>query len=61
MVGATVSAGAVYLLVWKGLGFPQDKSYYVVVLSFLLCHYFYDHILFRDFAPLETRHGEATA
>lgn len=61
MVGATVSAGAVYLLVWKGLGFPQDKSYYVVVLSFLLCHYFYDHILFREFAPLEGRPGEAAA
>jgi hypothetical protein len=45
----------VYLLVWKGFGFPHDKSYYVVVLSFLLIHYFYDHFLFRDFAPLEER------
>jgi hypothetical protein len=25
------------------------------VLSFLLIHYFYDHFLFRDFAPLESR------
>jgi hypothetical protein len=49
MIGATLAAGAVYLFVWKGLGFPQDKSYYIVVLSFLLIHYFYDHILFRDF------------
>ncbi len=55
MVGATLVSGGVYLLVWKGLGFPQDKSYYVVVLSFLLIHYFYDHFLFRDFAPLEER------
>lgn len=55
MVGVTVAAGAVYFFVWKGLGFPQDKSYYVVVLSFLLIHYFYDHFLFRDFAPLEER------
>ena len=23
------------------------------VLTFLLIHYFYDHFLFRDFAPLE--------
>lgn len=61
MVAATVSAGLVYLFVWRGLGFPQDKSYYVVVLSFLLCHYFYDHILFRDFAGLEARPGEAAA
>jgi hypothetical protein len=51
MVGATLLSGAVYLLLWKGLGLPQDRSYYVVVLSFLLVHYFYDHILFRDFEP----------
>jgi hypothetical protein len=31
---------------------PQDRAYYVVVLSFLLIHYFYDHILFRDFGSL---------
>ena len=52
MVGATVLSGGVYLVLWKGLGVPQDRAYYVVVLSFLLCHYFYDHILFRDFRPL---------
>jgi hypothetical protein len=62
MIAATFSAGIVYLLVWKGLHFPQDKSYYAVVLSFLLVHYFYDHILFRDFAPLEPiRTGERVA
>ena len=61
MVGATVSAGGVYFFVWKGLGFPQVKSYYVVVLSFLLCHYFYDHILFREFGPLETEPIKAAA
>lgn len=53
MIGATVFAGAIYLILWKGLGMPQDRSYYVVVLSFLLIHYFYDHILFREFAPLD--------
>jgi hypothetical protein len=52
MIGATVMAGVIYLALWKGLGFPQDRSYYVVVLSFLLIHYFYDHILFREFDPL---------
>src|SRR6266498_586190 len=52
MVGATVISGGVYLLLWRGLGMPQDRAYYVVVLSFLLVHYFYDHFLFRDFAPL---------
>ena len=57
MVVATLMAGAIYFVLWKGLGFPQDKSYYVVVLTFLLIHYFYDHFLFRDFAPLEDREG----
>jgi hypothetical protein len=52
MILATLLSGAIYLVLWKGLGFAQDKSYYVVVLSFLLIHYFYDHFLFRDFAPL---------
>ena len=52
MVGATVLSGVVYLFLWKGMGMPQDRAYYVVVLSFLLVHYFYDHFLFRDFAPL---------
>jgi hypothetical protein len=62
MIGATFSAGVLYLILWKGLDFPQDKSYYSVVLSFLLVHYFYDHILFRDFAPLEPiRTGERVA
>jgi hypothetical protein len=47
----------IYLFLWKGLHFPQDKSYYAVTLSFLLIHYFYDHILFRDFTPLEPTEG----
>jgi hypothetical protein len=55
MIGATVLAGGVYLVLWKGLGMPQDRSYYVVVLSFLLIHYFYDHFLFREFGPLQGR------
>lgn len=59
MVGATVIAGAVYFVLWKGFGMPQDRAYYVVVLSFLLIHYFYDHILFREFGPLEGRPSAA--
>ncbi|MEP6993372.1 MAG: hypothetical protein ABI968_02535 [Acidobacteriota bacterium] len=58
MIGATFSAGVIYLFLWKGLNFPQDKSYYAVTLSFLLVHYFYDHILFRDFSPLQPTEGE---
>jgi len=54
MITATLTAGAIYLILWKGLGLSQDRSYYVVVLSFLLTHYFYDHLLFRDFEPFRT-------
>jgi hypothetical protein len=54
MVGATVLSGAVYVVLWKAFGMPQDRAYYVVVLSFLLCHYFYDHFLFRNFEPLNS-------
>lgn len=58
MIGATFSAAVIYLFLWKGLGFAQDKSYYSVTLSFLLVHYFYDHILFRDFTPLQPTEGQ---
>jgi hypothetical protein len=60
MIGATLLSGAVYLLLWKGLGFPQDKSYYVVVLTFLLIHYFYDHFLFREFGATEEPSSEVS-
>ncbi len=53
MIGFTLASGAVYLVLWKGFDFPQDQCYYVVVLSFLLIHYFYDHILFADFLSAE--------
>src|SRR5207253_1859327 len=33
MVGATLVSGGLYLVLWRGLGFPQDKSYYVVARS----------------------------
>ncbi len=61
MITATLLAGGVYLVLWRGLGMPQDRAYYVVVLSFLLIHYFYDHILFREFSPLEPQKSRATA
>ncbi len=61
MITATVLAGGVYMLLWQGLRMPQDRAYYVVVLSFLLIHYFYDHILFREFRPLDAQGGRATA
>ncbi len=61
MITATLMAGVIYFILWKGLGLTQDRSYYVVVLSFLLTHYFYDHILFREFAPLDATPTRASA
>ncbi|MEO8189655.1 MAG: hypothetical protein ABI682_04885 [Acidobacteriota bacterium] len=61
MIGATLISGVVYLGLWKGLGMPQVRSYYVVVLSFLLIHYFYDHILFREFGPFDRTGATAPA
>lgn len=44
----TLGAGlTVGILVW-GLKLPLEKCYYAVVLSFLLVHYFHDHLLFSD-------------
>jgi len=53
-IAFTLGAGAVYLLLWRGLKFPQDQCYYVVVLSFLLIHYFYDHILFSEWLTVRS-------
>lgn len=53
MVGTTLLSGGLYLVLWKVAGFPQERSYFLVVLTFLLIHYFYDHFLFREFSPFE--------
>lgn len=48
-VGCAVAAvGMIALLLWNkvALGFSFDQCYYVVVLSFLLMHYYHDHLLF---------------
>lgn len=39
---------AVLLLNRHALGFSFDQCYYVVVLSFLLMHYYHDHLLFTQ-------------
>jgi hypothetical protein len=36
------------LLNQETLGLTFDQCYYVVVLSFLLMHYYHDHLLFTD-------------
>jgi hypothetical protein len=47
-LGALLLIGAVFWLT----GLPFERSYYIVVLSFLLVHYYHDHVLFRQFGPL---------
>lgn len=42
----TLIAGAFICVVYKFSGFTIDQSYYTVVLSFLLLHYYFDHFLF---------------
>jgi hypothetical protein len=46
-VGA-VTLIALLLVNRQALGFSFDQCYYVVVLSFLLMHYYHDHLLFTQ-------------
>jgi len=51
MVVCTIGAGGVYGLLWllRGpLGMTPEQPYYVTVLSFLLIHYYHDHVLFTQ-------------
>ncbi len=45
-VALTLAAGLLIGAVYKFSGFTIDQSYYTIVLSFLLLHYFLDHFLF---------------
>lgn len=44
--GLTVSSAVVILILSALAGFPYEEAYYLVVLSFLLVHYAFDHLLF---------------
>lgn len=49
MVLCTVGAGAILgvLLLLRGpLGLTPEQPYYITILSFLLIHYYHDHVLF---------------
>jgi hypothetical protein len=49
MVLCTIGAGIIYgaLVLLRGpLGLSQEQPYYITVLSFLLIHYYHDHVLF---------------
>jgi hypothetical protein len=47
-LGALCLIGGLFAL----SGLPFEQSYYIVVLSFLLIHYYHDHVLFRQFEVL---------
>ena len=49
LVGCTLAAGAligVLLLLREPLGLTPEQPYYITILSFLLVHYYHDHVLF---------------
>jgi hypothetical protein len=51
-LGAVVMI-AILLFNKTALGFSFDQCYYVVVLSFLLMHYYHDHLLFTNMDALK--------
>jgi hypothetical protein len=48
-MGALLLIGAAFFL----SGLPFEHTYYIVVLSFLLMHYYHDHMLFTQFDDLQ--------
>ena len=48
----TVASAAVIMTLSKILGFPYEQAYYLVVLSFLIVHYAFDHFLFTEFKEI---------
>jgi hypothetical protein len=52
-LGALGLIGVVFLL----SGLPFEHSYYIVVLSFLLIHYYHDHFLFTQFEEIAPSTG----
>lgn len=45
-VGMTLAAGAMVIVLHFGLQLPSIQSYYIVILSCLLIHYYFDHFMF---------------
>jgi hypothetical protein len=48
----TLGSAAVIMLLSRVIGFPYEQAYYLVVLSFLLIHYAFDHVLFTDYKAI---------
>lgn len=45
-VGMTLAAGAAVVFLYVVLGMPFTQGYYIVILSCLLIHYYFDHFMF---------------
>lgn len=51
-VGMTLAAGVMVIVLNTVLRFPWIQSYYVVILSCLLIHYYFDHFMFTRVGEL---------
>lgn len=57
LVGVTVGAGGLIVALNAGLGLPMEQAYWMVMLSFLLVHYYYDTFFFLQPRSLMQRGG----
>jgi hypothetical protein len=51
-IALTVGTLVLILAIVYLVGLPYERSYYIVLLSFLLVHYYHDHLLFTKFGVL---------
>jgi hypothetical protein len=51
-VGLTLAAGVMVIALNKALGLAWIQSYYIVILSCLLIHYYFDHFMFTRVGEL---------
>jgi hypothetical protein len=51
-VGMTLAAGAMVIFLNSVLSLPWIQSYYIVILSCLLIHYYFDHFMFTRVGEL---------
>jgi hypothetical protein len=64
LVLCTVGAGAIIgvLLLLRGpLGLTPEQPFYMTMLSFLLIHYYHDHVLFTDPEAIVAERSTAAA
>jgi hypothetical protein len=51
-VGMTLAAGGMVVVLYFVLGMPFTQGYYIVILSCLLIHYYFDHFMFTRVGEL---------